>query len=96
MFGLQLGRTSRLLPEGVLLVFVAAALAAVDGWQAMALSRPVHLAFSHDEETGGEGARQVSVFDSDSLRLIVQMGMSIVLPSVTTWTRKTSLPSACG
>jgi acetylornithine deacetylase len=37
--------------------FVAAALAAVDGWLAMDLARPIHLALSYDEEVGGAGAR---------------------------------------
>jgi len=37
--------------------FIASTLIAVDGWLATGLSRPIHLAFSHDEETGGSGAR---------------------------------------
>ncbi len=37
--------------------FIASALAAVDGWLAMDLVRPIHLALSYDEEVGGAGAR---------------------------------------
>ena len=37
--------------------FVASAIAALDGWLAMDLARPIHLAFSYDEEVGGAGAR---------------------------------------
>lgn len=37
--------------------FLASKLVAVDGWLAAGLARPIHLAFSHDEETGGAGAR---------------------------------------
>ena len=37
--------------------FIASTLIAIDGWLATGLSRPIHLAFSHDEETGGSGAR---------------------------------------
>ena len=39
--------------------FVAAMLAAVPGWIEAGLQRPIHLAFSHDEETGGAGARRL-------------------------------------
>lgn len=37
--------------------FIASVLVAVDGWLEAGLARPIHLAFSHDEETGGSGAR---------------------------------------
>ena len=37
--------------------FIAATLIAIDGWLEAGLTSPIHLAFSHDEETGGSGAR---------------------------------------
>ncbi|NND03882.1 MAG: acetylornithine deacetylase, partial [Acidimicrobiia bacterium] len=37
--------------------FIASTLVAIDGWLAEDLAQPIHLAFSHDEETGGSGAR---------------------------------------
>ncbi|MDH3308738.1 MAG: M20/M25/M40 family metallo-hydrolase, partial [Acidimicrobiia bacterium] len=39
--------------------FVASALAAIDGWLASDLVRPIHLALSYDEEVGGDGARDL-------------------------------------
>jgi acetylornithine deacetylase len=39
--------------------FIASALVAVDGWLAMDLARPIHLALSYDEEVGGAGARRM-------------------------------------
>lgn len=37
--------------------FIAAMLVAVESWVEADLARPLHLAFSFDEETGGDGAR---------------------------------------
>ena len=37
--------------------FIASTLVAIDGWLEAGLKRPIHLAFSYDEETGGAGAR---------------------------------------
>ena len=37
--------------------FIASTLVVLDRWLEMDLAKPIHLAFSHDEETGGAGAR---------------------------------------
>ena len=39
--------------------FVASMLAAVADLDSSSLRRPLHIALSHDEETGGEGARRM-------------------------------------
>lgn len=55
--------------------FLACVLASVPVWQATALARPIHIAFSYDEETGGYG---MPVLLNSMRRLAVRPAIVIV------------------